>query len=718
MFEPKSIRTKLLGLLALVNAVIALVGWLGYRATSDANENVASLTDSIVPAVDHLGYMDEAVTDVLLQTRRGLYGVQARDDAMIRRAEQGYREAARRLDEARGRFEASLRTEEAKRVHEKFREAHARWVPELEGVWDRIRRGDLEAADRHTREKLDPRTLDTRARMNELKATLTELGSKIGATSRSAGERSVRVMLFVCLFAFVGSAVTGLLMVNAITRPLAKITAAARAIARGDVHQEIDHHSADEVGQLADSFRETVDYIRGVAAAADAAARGDLDHRIVPRSDRDVLSHSFRKVTATLRDLIAEGQTLTAAFEDGRTGARADASRFQGGYAELLRGTNAILDSIGKVLGESMDVMARLAARDLTARFRLEVKNDWVHLKDSLNTAAQNLHDSMAQVAVAAEQVSAAAEQIASGSQSVARGAAEQASALEETSSSLEEMASMTRQNAASAGEANALAGTARGASESGVTAMGQMSRSMTQIRSSAEGTAAIIRDINDIAFQTNLLALNAAVEAARAGDAGRGFAVVAEEVRTLAIRSKEAAKKTEALIQESVALARDGEGVSRQVGEHFDQIVDTVRKVTDLIAEIAQASAEQSRGIDQVSKAVVRMEQVTQENSANSEESASAAQQLSGQAQELATLVARFRLADTAAVRAPNVRAAAAPAPAPAAPGRRAPSPVPKGAVPPAAHGKANGHAGNGHGPIDPETVIPLDDDPAFADF
>jgi len=173
-----------------------------------------------------------------------------------------------------------------------------------------------------------------------------------------------------------------------------------------------------------------------------------------------------------------------------------------------------------------------------------------------------------------------------------------------------------------------------------------QLQGAMGKIKASAEGTSQIIRDINDIAFQTNLLALNAAIEAARAGEAGRGFAVVAEEVRSLALRAKEAAMKTEGLIRESVRQAGEGESTARQVAGKLGEIVTGIGKVSDLVSEIAAAAKEQSGGIDQVSRAVTEMDKVTQQNAASSEESSSAASELSAQAEELAAMVGAFQLA------------------------------------------------------------------------
>jgi methyl-accepting chemotaxis protein len=167
----------------------------------------------------------------------------------------------------------------------------------------------------------------------------------------------------------------------------------------------------------------------------------------------------------------------------------------------------------------------------------------------------------------------------------------------------------------------------------------------MQQIRSSAQRTSAIIKDINDIAFQTNLLALNAAVEAARAGDAGRGFAVVAEEVRSLALRCKEAAQKTEALIQESVQQASGGEGTARSVGSTLASISEQVKEMSGMVTAIAASSREQSASVGAVESAVAEVDRVMQQTAASAEQSSSAAIELNGQAEELGAMIGTFRL-------------------------------------------------------------------------
>ena len=141
------------------------------------------------------------------------------------------------------------------------------------------------------------------------------------------------------------------------------------------------------------------------------------------------------------------------------------------------------------------------------------------------------------------------------------------------------------------------------------------------------------------------MLALNAAVEAARAGEAGRGFAVVADEVRNLSLRAKEAARKTEELIRQSVRQAGEGEATAKQMTRKLGDIVKGIGKVSDLVADIAAAAREQTAGIDQVNKAVAEMDKVTQQNAASAEESSSAASELSGQAEELSAMVGAFRI-------------------------------------------------------------------------
>ncbi len=254
--------------------------------------------------------------------------------------------------------------------------------------------------------------------------------------------------------------------------------------------------------------------------------------------------------------------------------------------------------------------------------------------------------------------------QVSLGSSDLSDGTARQVAAIQQTSSSLSEIAGMTDHNAESARRANRFMEETRLEVEKADRSMEQLSESMQEILRVSGATSDIIETIeemknsietiNQIAFQTNLLALNAAVEAARAGEAGAGFAVVAEEVRSLAMRSAEAARGTAQLIEDTVNTVAKGSGLIQETADRFQSQVDNTAaqfknvahstvKVAESFSEIVDASMEQSHSIKEINPAVEENNKITETTAASACDYAGTAEALNDQAQKLQTYIQKL---------------------------------------------------------------------------
>ncbi len=84
-----------------------------------------------------------------------------------------------------------------------------------------------------------------------------------------------------------------LFLIKAITRPMSKLSVAAKKMTLGDIDVDCEKIYNDDLGELLDEFAQMADAIREQTRITEAISKGDLSREANPRSDRDVLGKAI-----------------------------------------------------------------------------------------------------------------------------------------------------------------------------------------------------------------------------------------------------------------------------------------------------------------------------------------------------------------------------------------------------------------------------------------
>ncbi len=359
-----------------------------------------------------------------------------------------------------------------------------------------------------------------------------------------------------------------LLLARSLGTPLKKMAEFVKSAALGDLSDRtMGDERRDELGDLNRSMTVMYDYLNEMVRIANRIAAFDLTAHITPRSEKDLLGNSFKRMSENLRTMVEK--LLIASRNLAVSGEQIAASAAQ----------------------IKMGAVTQSSATEEASSTMVEMAVQIGHLAKS----AEALATSAEQTTASVTKMSSTLSQTAEGGEMLTVAVDETATTLRLMSQKVEGIADRVRvlQEVSRTAAIDARSGGER--LNASIGAIGQRSQEVGKI----------IKVIEDIADQTNLLALNAAIEAARAGDAGRGFAVVADEVRRLAERSVRATQEIVILVE---AVQKETVSAVSTTGIVLSGIFGSIDKTSQFVEDTSRAANEHAAGANQVLKIADRM--------------------------------------------------------------------------------------------------------------
>jgi methyl-accepting chemotaxis protein len=178
--------------------------------------------------------------------------------------------------------------------------------------------------------------------------------------------------------------------------PMREAEAVLARIAVNDLTVDMSGNYQGDFKAFADAINGALVRLRSIQQVFVALSEGNLTYldgfrKIGRRSENDQTMPAAIATADALEGLERQVLDLVQAVRDGDLTRRADGTALKGGYAELIKGMNQLMEAVSAPVQEVSAVLGRMALNDCEAKLVKDYQGAWGTLKDALNHATGQL---------------------------------------------------------------------------------------------------------------------------------------------------------------------------------------------------------------------------------------------------------------------------------------------------------------------------------------
>jgi len=300
-FYNLNIGTKLLSSYILLSLLAGVIGWVGVTNIKKIADEDRQMYERINVPISELLAISTSFQRVRVNIR----------DLITAKTPEERTKFSGRIKELREdlasnctSFEKTIITEEARKLFRDLEDARKAYLPLLDRTMQLALAGKTAEANAMLFGDMGKGSRELQNAIEKLATRKVAQAKKMAESNSATAKDSVQITVILAAVVMFLAVFLGFFIARIISRPVKELAAAADRMALGDVGVVILADTRDEIGMLANSFRNMVENIKEAAVAAEKVAGGDLTVRIKVKSEADLLGTSLDAMVRNLTGIV------------------------------------------------------------------------------------------------------------------------------------------------------------------------------------------------------------------------------------------------------------------------------------------------------------------------------------------------------------------------------------------------------------------------------